>query len=947
MQTNNPIDNLNKAVSAALKHFKPPENLTVDEWADKYRRLSPESSAEAGPWRTKRTPYLEEPMKAFTDPKVHRIVMVAASQVGKALAIDTPIPTPTGWKTMGELQAGDTVFDENGKPCTVLACTGIMHDHKCYDVCFSDGSKITADAAHKWQVDALTAFEYPNGKNRKAVYTGVITTEEMANSYLIEKNGYKKHNYSIPVNGPLELPDVPLPFDPYELGSLISVCYALYDAKIPPEYMRASYSQRIALLQGIMDADGSIGKRGRCEITLRPRQLIDDVSELLHSLGIKHTIKEKTAVCTNSPTRSASTVYRISFMAYSEKPVFRLSRKLERMVSRQSTGENGGARRTTETDRRRIVDVHEVQSVPVKCIYVDSESHLYLAGKAMIPTHNTELELNVIGYIIDQDPGSILYVHPTIDDAKKFSRIRVSPMIRDCKPIKAKVHDVRERGGGNTVLQKSFPGGMLTLVGSNSASALASTPCRYIIGDERDRWAVSAGAEGDPWALAEARQTTFYNYKSVEVSTPTIKGASNIENSFYQGTQERWCHCCPECGEHHEITFDDIHFEPEATKVRGKKTWTLKGGITWSCPGCGCLIPEETMRRQPAKWIAENPDAYANGTRSFWLNAFSSPWTPWSKIVLKFLAAKNDPQQLKVVYNTLFGQLWEERGDLEDEDSMMSRREDYGTREDGTPVELPEGVLVLTCGVDTQDNRLEYEVVGYGKYGETWGIVRGVIPGRPDTPEPWQRLDDVIDHVYKFKNGRGLTVSITCVDSGGHFTQEVYEACRARFNKRVFAIKGKGGEGIPFVSPPSKVPIRQNKAITAWLYTIGVDAGKAAIMANLKVQELGPKYCHFPLNPDAGYDMNFFNGLLSETLERTQTRRGTVLAWVKLPGHNRNEALDCRDYANAGFKIMNPDMDAVERRLKGLDNQAQSQKPQTQQRSRTKRSKSIEAYDEW
>ena len=312
-------------------------------------------------------------------------------------------------------------------------------------------------------------------------------------------------------------------------------------------------------------------------------------------------------------------------------------------------------------------------------------------------------------------------------------------------------------------------------------------------------------------------------------------------------------------------------------------------------------------------------------------------------LLIKILDAKDDPQRLKVVYNTLLGQLWEDRGDLEDEDTMLSRREDYGTRPDGTPVELPDGVLVLTCGVDTQDNRLEYEVVGHGKYGETWGIVKGYIMGRPDTPEVWQRLDDVVDHVYKFKNGRGLKISITCVDSGGHFTQEVYEACRARVGKRVFAIKGKGGDGIPFVSPPSKVPIRDNKRITCWLYTIGVDAGKATIMANLKVQEPGPKYCHFNRHPDAGYDLNFFNGLLSEKLVLTHTRRGDRWAWEKLPGHNRNEALDCRDYANAGLKIINPDMDAIERRLQGLE-----EKPKApQQRRQRQRHNRADAFDDW
>jgi len=556
----------------------------------------------------------------------------------------------------------------------------------------------------------------------------------------------------------------------------------------------------------------------------------------------------------------------------------------------------------------------------------------------------SELELNIIGYIIDQDPGSILYVHPTLEDARKFSRLRVAPMIRDSKPLKEKVSDIKAKDSGNTILQKSFPGGMLTMTGSNSASALASTPARYIIGDERDRWAISAGTEGDPWALAEARQATFYNAKAVEVSTPTIKGASNIETSYYQGTQERWCHQCPECGEYHEIRFDNIHFDHKVTKVHGKKNYTITGPIEWSCPGCGCLSTEEVMRRQPADWVADNPDAYETGVLSYWLNAFSSPWTSWEKIVLKFLAAQQDPQRLKVVFNTLLGELWEDRGELDDEDTMLARREDYGLNADGTPVELPDGVLVLTCGVDTQDNRLEYEVVGHGKFGETWGIQKGYIMGRPDTPEVWQTLDDIVDHVYKFRSGRGLKISITCVDSGGHYTQEVYEACRARQVKRVFAIKGKGGDGIPLFSPPTKVPIRDNKKITCWLYTLGVDAGKASIMGSLKVQETGPKYCHFPTG-DRGYDLNYFSGLLSEKLVLKQTRSGNRWTWEKLPGHTRNEALDCRNYALAGLKILNIDMDAIERRLKGMPDPAAQQ--QQQRTAPPKKRRQSSYFDDW
>ena len=130
------------------------------------------------------------------------------------------------------------------------------------------------------------------------------------------------------------------------------------------------------------------------------------------------------------------------------------------------------------------------------------------------------------------------------------------------------------------------------------------------------------------------------------------------------------------------------------------------------------------------------------------------------------------------------------------------------------------------------------------------------------------------------------------------------------------------------MTPPSKVPIKDNKRITCWLYTLGVDAGKETIMSSLKVQEAGPKYCHFPIHESCGYDTYYFNGLLSERLELTQTKRGNQWHWVKIPGHNRNEALDCRNYANAGLKIIDPDMFAVERRLKNVQ-----ETPQTKPRS--------------
>lgn len=607
-----------------------------------------------------------------------------------------------------------------------------------------------------------------------------------------------------------------------------------------------------------------------------------------------------------------------------------------RVLSRESAAETGPWRNSRTPYMVEVMDSFD-----------DPRVH-DIAVVAMSQTGKSELELNIIGKIIHQDPAPILYIQPDLGEAKKFSTVRVAPMIRDCKVLRNKVADIKSRDSKNTILQKSFPGGMLTMVGSQTPAALASMPVKNVIGDEIDRWAKSAGSEGDPWELAEKRTTTFYNAKRVAVSTPTTKGDSRIADLFEKGTQEKWYSQCPQCGEWHEVLFGDIKFDFETIK-NGRKINYRLNSVFWCCPSCGCLSTEKEMRAAPAKWVAENPEAIKRGRRSFWVNAFFSPWRGWDEICLKFLEVRKDPQQLKVFYNTILGQLWEERGDLDDEETFMARREDYGTRDDGTPIELPDGVLVLTCAVDTQDDRLEYEVRGWGHYFETWGIKKGIIMGDPNDNEPWLRLDDVLDHVYKFENGRGLRIARTFVDSGGHKTQSVYKQCRARVHRQVFAIKGDGKPNVPLTKQPSTVNIVVNGVAVAktWLYNIGVNAAKAAILKGaLKVLEPGPKYCHYPKSPEAGYDYNYFTGLLSET-ETTKTERGrTTTIWKKLPGHERNEPLDLFVYNYASLNSLDPDMDAVERRLRGI---SEPQKPQaaTQTRRRGTVKRQTAAHDDW
>lgn len=562
----------------------------------------------------------------------------------------------------------------------------------------------------------------------------------------------------------------------------------------------------------------------------------------------------------------------------------------------------------------------------------------------------SEMLNSLIGYIIDQDPGNILFVHPTIVDARDYSNMRIKPMIDNTPVLRSKVRDARNRDGSSTMLQKSFPGGTLTMCGSTEAHALASKPIRYLIGDERDRWAPSAGKEGDPWLLAMARQTTFYNAKSVEVSTPTIKGMSNIEKSYSIGTMERWQTKCPHCGEYHEIVWKDIRFEYDETTIRGSTTYDVKN-IYYMCPECAGASTEAEMKKQPSKWVASNPSAYDHGVRSFWLNAFVSRWASWTDIILKFLNATGKPKDLQVVYNTCFGELWEDRGETEDEDGMLQRREEYGTNEDGTPVELPDGVLVLTAGVDTQDDRFEYEIVGYGHFRETWGIEKGIVMGRPDDDATWEKLDEVVfDRVLKFRDGVGLKVSMSFVDEGGHFTQEVRQKCRERVSKKVFCVKGIGGADRPYTSPPKtqKIIIRQLYVGTCWQYQIGVDAGKEAIMNDLRVQAPGPRYCHFPRRDDYGY--GYFAGLLSERLEYDSSKK-QPWTWKKIPGHERNEALDCRNYANAAFRALPADLDRIARKIGAARGVQVSEEPavQTMPRPSTVRRAKAQKryYDDW
>lgn len=562
-----------------------------------------------------------------------------------------------------------------------------------------------------------------------------------------------------------------------------------------------------------------------------------------------------------------------------------------RVLVSESSAEPGAWRTDRAPYQREIMDAFTQPGVWQIVIMASAQ-----VGKS-------EIELNMMGCAIDNDPGPMLYIQPTDKVAEDYSKRRIAPMINACPTLRQKVFKARSRDAMNTITMKTFPGGSLAIIGANSPADLSSKPVRYIFMDETDRFPASAGTEGDPQELAERRTETFrHNRKIVKTSTPTIKGASKIETDYMNGTQEEWHTECPHCHTYSYIRFADIHFEKEDfTNQSGDEDYTVKV-VTWRCPVCKRDIGEYECKHLPAKWVSKNPKALENGIRSFRLNAFMSPWSDWKDIVWKFLKAHKDPTKLQTFYNTILGEVWEIHINSGLDEMLYKRREHY-------PAEVPPGVLLLTMGMDTQDNRLEYEVVGWDRNGQSWGINRGVIPGRPDAPGVWQEVDALLDREWKSTNGIKFRILATFIDSGGHFTTTIYKQCARRASKKIWPIKGEPGEG-----KPECRPMKRGQGDGA-KFMLGVDAGKACIMTDAAIEEPGPNYMHFPIDYRAGYDMEYFKGLISERLEIHRRNGKGVAVWEQF--YERNEPLDCRNYARAAYRYFHWRFDELERYING------------------------------
>jgi len=494
---------------------------------------------------------------------------------------------------------------------------------------------------------------------------------------------------------------------------------------------------------------------------------------------------------------------------------------------------------------------------------------------------------HVAAFHIHQDPCPIMIVQPTIEDAQGYSKEEIAPMLRDTPCLKGVVSEAKSKDGANTILQKQFPGGSLSLVGANSPRGFRRVSRRVVLFDEVDGYPPSAGTEGDQIKLGIRRTEYYWNRKIVAGSTPTVKDFSRVERMFLQGDQRRYFVPCPDCGHMQYLKWANMKWHDNDPDT-----------ASYCCENCGVWIPAAKKR-----WMVERgewrPTAPGNGKHvSFhiWAAYSYSPNASWSTLVEEFLDAKNDAEQLKTFVNTVLGETWEDEYASKVGADALSERSADEKYKQGV---VPSDALLLTVGCDTQDDRLSLSVWGWGREEQGWLVDRVKIYGDPSRKEVWKQLDEIVQTPYESEDGRELKPMVVAIDSGGHHTSEVYQYARERQSLGVVAIKGMSTKNKPPIGKASKVDLNaQGKTLKkgAQVFPVGSDTIKSLLFGRLKHNDVGPGYLHFYPTVDKDY----FEELTAEK-QVLRFRNGfPERIWVK-KSSARNEALDELVYAYAAL----------------------------------------------
>lgn len=499
----------------------------------------------------------------------------------------------------------------------------------------------------------------------------------------------------------------------------------------------------------------------------------------------------------------------------------------------------------------------------------------------------TEACNNIIGYIIDRRPGPAMMVQPTVEMGEAWSKDRLATMLADTPSLRDKVSEPRAKSGTNTLRHKTGPGWRLTIVGANSPTGLRMRAIRDLFCDEVDGYPASAGAEGDPIWITRKRQVTYWNRKFYGGSTPTVKGRSRIETGFESTDMRYYFVPCPHCTRANDGApdgFQRLLWE----QLKWEEVGRPPREAAYLCKLCGSLIEhhEKQWMLEHGEWRATKP---FDGRAGFHISELYSPFVSWGEMAENFLEAKKLPETLQTFVNTSLAETWEEKGETVEPEGLLARKEPYG------PAELPARVLMLTVGGDTQDDRAELELLGWGADEECWIIEKKKLPGDPGDLRFWKTdVEEYLRHRYRTEDGRELSIEAACIDSGGHHTQTVCEYTGPRKRYRIWAIKGKEGAG-RLVWPKT---FSRSAKTRAPLAIIGVDTAKAVLYGRLeRVKKPGPGFIHLPDSADE----ELCRQLTSEIRVRAYVHGRPITIWKPRASGIAQEAQDCWIYGYAAM----------------------------------------------
>ena len=496
-------------------------------------------------------------------------------------------------------------------------------------------------------------------------------------------------------------------------------------------------------------------------------------------------------------------------------------------------------------------------------------------------TGYTELLNSFIAFCADADPSGMLMIQPTVDLAKAWTKERLKPMIRDTPRLRALTGDASGRRESDDTLQYwAFPGGWLAMQGANSPGGLASRPVRRVLCDEVGRWPTSAGKEGDPYALAEARTRTFWNRMVIAGSSPAEEGSCRI-TALYETTDMRRRYVqCKGCRDRFPLDWRDAegNYLLRCDKALDG-AWLFETAF-YACPHCGTAHTDADKGAMDAggAWIAQAPEV--TGRIGYHIDGLLSPWLSWPTVLRMFDQAKASMDTLRAFINTVVGLPFAPPSERISVDGLMARAEPMP--------DLPPWVGAVGIGVDVQQDRFELLPIGMGA-----GERIAVLP-----PERiWGKIDDaecireLLAAIVRPRSG--LLPSSVCVDTGyrPEIAWAVVDALKAR-RIPAYGIKGMDPIGHPIIREPSATSTKK----TRHPYLVGTNTVKDSIEARFRAAPDGPKGVAF----SDGIDAESFAQLTAEEKRMSIVNGRPRKVWKLRPGM-RNEMLDMLGYAIASL----------------------------------------------